>query len=871
MQTVHATASRRWIWALPLVILLLVIAIVAPPLISLNSLHRRIADSISRGIGRPVRMSSIVMRLLPRPGFEIADFVVEDDPAFGAEPILRSSQVTAYVRLLPLWRGRLEIARIAFDEPSLNLVRNRQGQWNFDSLLSQAAQIPKAPTGERHPGGLPRFPYIDASNARVNFKSGDEKLPFSFLNADLAVWLENPGEWRIQFAAHPVRTDLSLDLDNTGIFRLEGSLRRAPALRQMPVQLRAEWSNAPLGQLSRILAGSDPGWRGDLEATADIAGTMDHASLKLTATGQGIHRAEFEPREPMNLEVTCRADFTRAGRFFDAITCLTPTGDGHLLLTGSIHAVPAETDLELSLEINHLPVSMAVEGLRVVRSGFAPVVHAAGTVDGNFSYSANDPAQPAQVHGQATVNSLSLVAPEIPKPLALPTLHFTTDATPAIRPRRPALRRVSQPISPIAEAALSLEPFSLGQATTTPGALTVSGAFQRSGFSVHVRGQSHIEQIAALGKEFGLLPNRSVTFGPSGAADVDLTIHGPWLVPAAEHPAALDGSIRLHNAQLTADFLAQPLEIGSAQAALGGNRIDWTATAIVYSSVHADGTLSYPAFCAAALGCPHQFTLHLATLDTAAAQAALLGNSHHGELVQRLLDRINPSGGGDRSLPAFSGTVQIAALTMRTLIVHDLAASLSIGGNTVQIGSLTGRALDGSLHLSGAIDLSGAAPRYEIEAKLDHASASSAAALFQEKWGPGSFSLVSKLQLSGFDEKALASSAAGTFLVAWTKGGLPIDATPATDSEPPGDIRNSSARSSFARFDSWVADGTIAQSTLNLGKSEIASGADVIPVTGTIAFTRELHLASQTKTNPLKLTGTLEHPEVAAPPPSATP
>ena len=81
--------------------------------------HGRIAESISRAIGRPVRMSSIKLRLLPRPGFEIADFVVEEDPAFGAEPILRSSQVIASVRLLPLWRGRLEIARIAFDEPSV--------------------------------------------------------------------------------------------------------------------------------------------------------------------------------------------------------------------------------------------------------------------------------------------------------------------------------------------------------------------------------------------------------------------------------------------------------------------------------------------------------------------------------------------------------------------------------------------------------------------------------------------------------------------------------------------------------------------------------------------------------------------------------
>ena len=160
MPPVQAVAKKRGIkrWILAVAALLLAVAVVAPPLISLNRVHRRIADSISQSIGRPVRMSSIKLRLLPRPGFEIADFVVEDDPAFGAEPILRSSQVVASVRLLPLWRGRLEIARIAFEEPSVNLVRNREGHWNFDSLLSQAAQIPKAPTGERHPGGLPALP-----------------------------------------------------------------------------------------------------------------------------------------------------------------------------------------------------------------------------------------------------------------------------------------------------------------------------------------------------------------------------------------------------------------------------------------------------------------------------------------------------------------------------------------------------------------------------------------------------------------------------------------------------------------------------------------------------------------------------------------
>ena len=137
--------------------MLLTAVVVLPPLVSLRSFHRRIAESISQGIGRPVKMSSIKMRLLPRPGFEIEDFVVEEDPGFGAEPILHCADVNAYLRLSPLWRGRIEIARIGFDEPSVNLVRNKQGKWNFDTLLSQAAQVPKAPLANGMPGRCPDF------------------------------------------------------------------------------------------------------------------------------------------------------------------------------------------------------------------------------------------------------------------------------------------------------------------------------------------------------------------------------------------------------------------------------------------------------------------------------------------------------------------------------------------------------------------------------------------------------------------------------------------------------------------------------------------------------------------------------------------
>ncbi len=230
------TPMRRWGIGLTAVVLAVVSAVVLPPLINANRLRGKLAAGLSAELGRPVRMDSVRVRLLPRPGFEIDNLEVADDPAFGAEPVLRAASVTAAVRLLPLWRARLEVATISMREVSLNITRNAAGRWNFESILERTAQLPAAargarPTGtagaKRSAGSGPQFPYLEVTEGRVNFKRGAEKLPLSFTDAEFALWLETPNEWRLRFRAEPVRTDLNAPY--TGEVKVEGSVRAADA------------------------------------------------------------------------------------------------------------------------------------------------------------------------------------------------------------------------------------------------------------------------------------------------------------------------------------------------------------------------------------------------------------------------------------------------------------------------------------------------------------------------------------------------------------------------------------------------------------------------------------------------------------------
>jgi uncharacterized protein involved in outer membrane biogenesis len=264
-----------------------------------SRLKSRIISSISAGVGRPVDIGSVHLRLLPRPGFDLENLVVYDDPAFGAEPMLRATEVSAALRLTSLVRGRLEIARLDLTEPSLNLVHGVGGRWNLEALLERTAHIPLAPTGKAKSEPRPAFPYIEATSARINFKSGPEKKPYALTNADFSLWQDSENSWGVRLKAQPFRTDLNLN--DTGLLQVSGTWQRADALRDTPLQFSVEWSRAQLGQFTKFFTGNDQGWRGEVLLDAALTGTP--AKLHITSIGsiQDFRRYDITSGQALRL------------------------------------------------------------------------------------------------------------------------------------------------------------------------------------------------------------------------------------------------------------------------------------------------------------------------------------------------------------------------------------------------------------------------------------------------------------------------------------------------------------------------------------------------------------------------------------------
>jgi len=605
----HKRWHRRFVYAL-LVIVVLAAAIVLPPLVNIGRYQRQITALMATSLGRPVHLSSVELRLLPLPGFVLNDLSVSEDPAFGAEPALSAHTVVATIRILSLWKGKLEISRVTVDEASLNLVRSPQGRWNLESLMMGASEqgsshLPVStaqPNGKHHP-----FPYLEATNSRVNLKNGPEKTPFSVINTDLSLWQDNPGEWRVRLRGQPVRTDLDMSLADTGEVRLEASLRSAPQLRDMPLKLQMEWRDAQLGQLSRLLSGSDAGWRGAVTADITVQGTTEAAQTTARLQATGVGREEFTPATPIDFDANCHFLYDHSQNAVHKLGCGTAIGEGHLNLVAELPGNPAQdpsksaasatTPPTAKLEIKQVPLQAALDLLRTVRRGFAPGIEAAGSLNGEFTYSPtasvqNPPSRAAQLahrrpsqaaptppislEGSLTVDGGRLQGGKLKAALTLPKW---TMVPALLSDSRTGGQKVGiTGLVTIPLSARSSKGFSSAES------LNLHVGVIATGYSVSLGGAGNPAELRDLAYAFGLQHSDALddfSGGSVGTAELELASTGPWVSPeiypgatqatggiTPDQTAQLDsssdqitGSILLHHVRWLAPYLTRPVEL----------------------------------------------------------------------------------------------------------------------------------------------------------------------------------------------------------------------------------------------------------------------------------------------------------------------
>jgi hypothetical protein len=255
------------------------------PFIQVNRLAGRIKVALQNSLHRRVDIGDVHLNLFTGPGFSVDHVLIYEDPSIGLEPFAYVLSLEARVRLSSLWTGRLEFSTLTLEDPSVNLVKPENAQWNIIPLLQQT----NASAGVSH------LPVIQVRSGRLNFKFGDTKSSFYLTNAniDISPQWGAPGSFDVRFSGSPARTDRAAQ----GFGALNGRGRWITSSdRESRFDLNLELEKSDIDEMARLLRGRTLGLHGLIASKASIKGPLSNLEVTGQFQIEDIHRWDLIPQ-----------------------------------------------------------------------------------------------------------------------------------------------------------------------------------------------------------------------------------------------------------------------------------------------------------------------------------------------------------------------------------------------------------------------------------------------------------------------------------------------------------------------------------------------------------------------------------------------
>ncbi|RLB06124.1 MAG: hypothetical protein DRG50_06055, partial [Deltaproteobacteria bacterium] len=114
-----------------LFLLVVVVAVILPHLISLDRYKDMIEARLEEALKREVSVGALRITILPTLGAKIEDLIISNPPGFSPTPFLFLHALRVRVKILPLLRGKKEIAGLTLQGPEVFVERDKRGRWNI--------------------------------------------------------------------------------------------------------------------------------------------------------------------------------------------------------------------------------------------------------------------------------------------------------------------------------------------------------------------------------------------------------------------------------------------------------------------------------------------------------------------------------------------------------------------------------------------------------------------------------------------------------------------------------------------------------------------------------------------------------------------
>jgi len=261
------TVRKSLFVALGVVLFFCLLAIIAWAFVDTQVIRERVERTASNSLGMEVKVNGpATIQLFPVPGLRLEDFHIRNSET----EWLVASGVDIRVRILPLLRGRVDLAGVTLMQSSLQLVQHEDGDFNF--IPDQRPED----SGQGRPFRIQSFGIKDTDLVFIHQASGER------IKAQSCDWTGQGLEWS---PAGPDSPQLNLP-DFQGSLTCGKVSYAEMELTGLQAEVLAQDQQLLISQVrGELLEGSLEAW---LES--DFSGSHPNHSLELELTGFRIER-----------------------------------------------------------------------------------------------------------------------------------------------------------------------------------------------------------------------------------------------------------------------------------------------------------------------------------------------------------------------------------------------------------------------------------------------------------------------------------------------------------------------------------------------------------------------------------------------------
>ncbi|UWZ85323.1 AsmA family protein [Occallatibacter riparius] len=690
---------RKLLIATGSVVALFFIAMFSLPFfIDVNQYRGTIQTQLQTRLYRPVQLGRMSLGVFPL-RVQVQAVNIGEDPRYRSKlPFAQVGQMDVSVKLLPLLSKNIEIKRLTLKRPTIELIKDVTGVWNFSSI-GQATQIapqqqgrnsapPSAPakaaTGGSGSFALNELRIADGQIAITDLQKRQPRAVYDHIDLTLKDYAPNQ-PFSIDLAAHlPGKGSELLELSGKG-----GPVNQAQIL-MTPFDGKLEMKEVSLSGAQKFLnaaalRGTDASLSGSADLTSSGGRMTSRGSLKIkdavirnTEVGYPI-AADFDLGDDLN------------GDAIQINKCDVKLGSTPLSVKGTLNSrsTPAIADLSVSTK------DASIEDAARLAAAFGVAFSTSTTIGGKLT---------ANIHAQGPTDRLIMTGAVNGRDLEIKGKGIPSVRVPSLDLTMTPQDIRSAPFTATSGATSLAAQMSIAQyATTSP---TLDATLKT------INGK--VDELLNIANGFGV----GATEGMSGSGAITLDVHasGPLKNTSA---LVFNGTGSMQNASLRMPSLTQPLNVHNARLQFTQNSVNLANLSASLGSTNATGSVSIANFEAPRL------TLALAAdkLVVGELQKIIVPDkpAKKAELSWDILPVVHAASAGQPGLfktATGTGTITIGNLVYDRTNLTNVRSNINLDHGVIQLNPLTAQVFGGQINGSITADMRQDISSFAVNAKL---------------------------------------------------------------------------------------------------------------------------------------------------------